>query len=110
MTEGLLGARGGSTFEIFSAGTHPRSVHPLVVRVMAKLDIDISEEAGHRAKGIEEFAPQHPMDLVITVCDETQETCPFFSNAHRQIHWKFPDMRLLARSRNAWRSSDRSVI
>ena len=31
------------------------------------------------------------MDLVVTVCHEAQETCPFFPNARRQVHWGFPD-------------------
>jgi arsenate reductase len=91
MAEGLLRARGGSRFAVFSAGTHPTSVHPLAVRAMAELGIDISARAGHRAKGIEEFAGQPPMDLVVTVCDEAAEECPFFPGARRQEHWGFPD-------------------
>ena len=42
MAEGLLHARGGQRFRVFSAGTHPRAVHPLAVKVMAGLGIDIS--------------------------------------------------------------------
>jgi arsenate reductase len=63
----------------------------MAVKVIRELDIDISEQAGHCAKGIEEFAGQPPMDLVVTICDEAAETCPFFSNARRQVHWGFPD-------------------
>ncbi len=91
VAEGLLRARGGTRYQVFSAGTHPRSVHPLAVKAMAELSIDISEAAGHRAKGIEEFADQPPMDLVVTVCDEAAEECPFFPNARQQRHWSFPD-------------------
>lgn len=91
MAEGLLRAQGSERYEVFSAGTHPRSVHPLAIRVMAELGIDISEAAGHRAKGIEEFTHQPPMDLVVTVCDEAAEECPFFPSARRQEHWGFPD-------------------
>ena len=91
MAEGLLRARGGARFAVFSAGTHPRAVHPLAVRAMAEIGIDISEAAGYRAKGIEAFADQPPMDLVVTVCDEAAEECPFFPGARRQEHWGFPD-------------------
>lgn len=88
MAEGLLRARGGSVFEVLSAGTEPRSVHPLAINVMQELGIDISD---HTAKGIEAFATEPPMDLVVTVCHEAQETCPVFPNARRQVHWGFPD-------------------
>ncbi len=76
---------------MFSAGTHPRTVHPLAIKAMAELGIDISEQAGHRAKGIEEFEAEPSMDLVVTVCDEAAEECPYFPRARRQEHWGFPD-------------------
>ena len=88
MAEGLLRARGGSAFEVLSAGTEPRSVHPLAIKAMQEIGIDISQ---HRAKSLEEFREQPPVDLVITVCDEAAEACPFFPNARRQEHWGFPD-------------------
>lgn len=88
MAEGLLRARGGSAFEVFSAGTEPRTVHPLAIRAMQEIGIDISE---HTAKGIDAFAAKPALDLVITVCDEAQEACPFFPNARKQVHWGFPD-------------------
>ena len=91
MAEGLLRARGGSRYQVFSAGTHPRRVHPLAIQAMAELGIDISAAAGHYAKGIADFANQPPMDLVVTVCDEAAEECPYFPNARRQEHWGFPD-------------------
>jgi arsenate reductase (thioredoxin) len=91
MAEGLLRARGGKRYEVFSAGTHPRGVHPLAIKAMAELGIDISEQAGHRAKGIEAFEGAPPMDLVVTVCDEAAEECPYFPRGRRQEHWGFPD-------------------
>ena len=91
MAEALLRARGGERWAVFSAGTHPRSVHPLAIRAMAELGIDLSEAAGYRAKSLEEFTHQPPMDLVVTVCDEAAEECPFFPGARRQVHWGFPD-------------------
>jgi arsenate reductase len=90
MAEGLLRARGGERFRAFSAGKHPRTVHPLAIAAMAEIGIDISEAAGHYAKGLDAFARQ-TFDLVVTVCDETAEECPFFPGARRQEHWGFPD-------------------
>src|SRR5690348_18205585 len=37
-----------------------------------------SATAGHRAKSLDEFAGW-PMDLVVTVCDDAAEGCPFFA-------------------------------
>jgi arsenate reductase len=91
MAEGLLRARGGGRFAAFSAGTQPRAVHPLAIRAMAELGIDISAAAGHRAKPMGEFDGQPPMDLVITVCDDAAEACPHFPGARHQRHWSFPD-------------------
>ena len=91
MAEGLLRARGGSRYAVFSAGTEPRTVHPLAIRAMAELGIDISAAAGHRAKSMSEFYDQPPMDLVVTVCDDAAEACPHYPRARRQQHWSFPD-------------------
>lgn len=90
MAEGFLRARGGGHYAALSAGTHPRTVHPLAIRAMAELGIDISEVAGHRAKSLDEFVGQ-PIALVVTVCDDAAEECPFFPAARRQEHWSFPD-------------------
>jgi arsenate reductase (thioredoxin) len=91
MAEGLLRARGGARYAVFSAGTEPGAVHPLAIRAMAELGIDISAAAGHRAKSMTEFYDQPPMDLVITVCDEAAEACPHYPRARRQLHWTNPD-------------------
>lgn len=90
MAEGFLQAHGGPRYEVFSAGTHPRSVHPLAIRAMAEVGIDISEASGHYAKSLTQFEGQS-IDLVVTVCDEAAEECPFFPGAQRQEHWSFPD-------------------
>ncbi|MEO7002522.1 MAG: arsenate reductase ArsC [Ktedonobacterales bacterium] len=90
MAEGFLQARGGGRYAAFSVGTHAREVHPLAVRAMAEVGIDISAAAGHRAKSLDAFAGQ-VFDLVVTVCDEAAEECPFFPGARRHEHWGFPD-------------------
>lgn len=91
MAEALLRARGGNRYIVFSAGTHPTRVHPLATRAMAELGIDLSDAMGYHAKPLDAFADQPPMDLVVTVCDEAAEACPFYPNARQQEHWSFPD-------------------
>jgi arsenate reductase len=54
---------------------------------MAELGIDIS---GYRSKGVDEFM-EKTFDLVITVCDNAREACPFFPGAHKQVHQGFEE-------------------
>jgi arsenate reductase (thioredoxin) len=90
MAQGLLNARGGGRYHAESAGTAAGALHPLAVRAMAEIGIDISAAAGHRAKPMSEFMGQ-VFDLAVTVCDEAAEACPAFPGARRQLHWSFPD-------------------
>ncbi len=87
MAEGLLRALGGDRFEAFSAGTEATHVRPLAVRVMAELGIDISHQ---ESKTLERYLGE-PFDVVITVCDQANESCPIFLGAKRRLHWSFPD-------------------
>jgi len=87
MAEALLRRLGGSTFEVFSAGTEPKGVNPLTVRVLSEAGIDISRA---RSKSTGEFLGQ-PFDYVATVCDRARETCPYFPGARRRLHWSFDD-------------------
>jgi len=87
MAEGLLRHLGGSSFEVFSAGTRPSRVRPEAIQVMQEIEIDIS---GHRSKSVDEFAGQH-FDYVITVCDNAKESCPVFPATTKRIHWSLRD-------------------
>jgi arsenate reductase len=87
MAEGLLRDLGGDDFEARSAGTEATAVRPLAIAAMRELGIDIS---GQRSKSLDEYLGQ-PFDLVITVCDDAREACPFFPGARRQLHWSLPD-------------------
>src|SRR5437016_13161745 len=65
MAEGILRAAASDIIEVQSAGTKPAGfVHPLAIRVMAEIGIDISE---HRSKHLNEFLSQ-PVETVIMVC------------------------------------------
>ena len=87
MAEGLMNHLHGDRYQAFSAGTEPGTVHPLAVKVMAEIGIDIS---AHRSKHLREFAGRE-MDLVVTVCDNAREACPFFPGAKENRHESFPD-------------------
>jgi arsenate reductase len=87
MAEGLLRHMAGGRFEVSSAGTHPTTVRPEAVAVMAELGIDISR---HWSKSVDEFAGR-PFDWVITVCDHAKESCPVFPAGTERLHWSFAD-------------------
>ena len=86
LAEGLLRATAGDLFEVHSAGSKPAGyVHPLAIRVMAEIGIDIS---GHRSKSMNEFL-QTPIETVITVCGNAHESCPVFPHRATVIHRGF---------------------
>ena len=87
MAEGLLRHLAGDRFEVESAGTEATRVHPLAIRAMSELGIDL---AGHTSKTLDRFLRQ-PWDYVITVCDSANERCPVFPGATHRIHWSFDD-------------------
>jgi len=72
----------------FSAGTDPAGyIHPLAVRAMAEIDIDISDQ---RSTSVDEYR-HRAFDVVITVCDDAAESCPLWLGSGRLHHVGFPD-------------------
>ncbi len=87
MAEGLLNHFYGDRYQAFSAGTEPGAVRPLAVQAMAEIGIDISSQHSKHAR---EFVGSD-IDLVVTVCDNARESCPFFPGAKEKRHESFPD-------------------
>ncbi|MBI3780163.1 MAG: arsenate reductase ArsC [candidate division NC10 bacterium] len=87
MAEGFLRAIAGDRFEVASAGTEATRVHPLAIRAMGEVGIDVS---GHTSKTLEAFLDES-WDYVITVCDSANQRCPVFPGRTRRLHWRFDD-------------------
>lgn len=88
LAEGLLRSLAGDLFEVHSAGSKPAGyVHPLAIRAMAEIGIDIS---GHRSKSMNEFLTT-PVETVITVCGVADQACPIFPGQVNRHHWPFDD-------------------
>ena len=87
MAEGLLHALAGDRFEAMSAGTEATHVRPLAIRAMQEIGMDISEQ---ESKTLDRYLHEC-FDYVITVCDDANETCPFFPGAQSRLHWSFED-------------------
>lgn len=87
MAEGFLRARAGDRLEVASAGTEATRVHPLAVRAMDEVGIDLR---AHESKTVDGLSGQQ-WDWVITVCDSARERCPVFPGRPARLHWSFDD-------------------
>jgi arsenate reductase len=88
LAEGILQKALGDGYDVQSAGSKPAGyVHPLAIRVMQEIGIDIS---GHRSKHLNEFLNQ-PVETVITVCGNADQACPIFPGQVNRYHWGFDD-------------------
>jgi arsenate reductase len=90
MAEGLLRAKYGDRYEVFSAGTHQSRVSPRAIRVMQEIGIDISY---HRSKSLDEMSGM-TFDLAVTLCDRASQVCPVVTCAKKTMHHGFPDPHL----------------
>ena len=88
MAEGLVNHFLGESWQAHSAGTKPSGyVHPMAVKAMAELGIDI---ASNQSKSVEEFR-NIDFDRVITVCDHAAKNCPAWIGPGLVTHIGFPD-------------------
>ena len=86
IAEALLRNFAADKYEVVSAGTHPKGVHPKTFEVLSELGIDTT---GHTSKSIQQFIGQK-FDYVITVCDRARQHCPVFPGSE-PLHWGFDD-------------------
>lgn len=90
--EALLGSRGASRaagrVTAASAGSRPAArVNPYAEEELGRQGI---AWRGRQPKSLDDVEGEH-FDLVITVCDNAREACPFFPGATAQVHWGLPD-------------------
>ncbi|MGD8791374.1 MAG: arsenate reductase ArsC [Anaerolineae bacterium] len=88
MAEGLVDHFLGDEWRAYSAGTRPAGyVHPLAVKAMAELGIDISRQRSKSTDDVRDKA----FDMVVTVCDDAAENCPIWLGKGRKVHSGFED-------------------
>jgi protein-tyrosine-phosphatase len=87
MAEALAAHLSDGALRTASAGSHPKPLHPLAVRVMRARGIDIAHQ---RSKHLSEFGGER-FDHVVTLCDRVREVCPEFPGAPVLVHWSVPD-------------------
>jgi arsenate reductase len=84
MAETYMRSIAGDRYEIASAGTEPSRVHPLAIRAMQEIGIDIAHQSAKPFLG-------DVWHYVITVCDQANESCPIFPFPAQRLHWGLPD-------------------
>jgi arsenate reductase (thioredoxin) len=87
MAEGFARELGKGLVETYSAGISPQGVNPKAVAVMKEIGIDISKQ---QSKAIDPELLEK-MDVVITLCDNASESCPWTPPAIKRIHWSLKD-------------------
>ena len=73
--------------ESFSAGIKPGTIHPMSIRVMKELGLNISK---NRSKSVNEYYHSR-FDYVITMQDEARLNSPTFQGSHTKIHKSLED-------------------
>ena len=84
IAEGFAKKMLSNNLKIFSAGIEPKAIHPIAVKVMQEIGIDISQQW---SKNISEI-PIDKIDLVVTLCGDAAENCPIFLGKVKKIHWE----------------------
>jgi arsenate reductase len=88
LAEGILRQALGSGYRVASAGSKPAGyVHPLAIRVMSEIGIDLSS---HTSKHADEFLDQG-VETVITVCGNADQACPVYPGLVNRHHFPFDD-------------------
>ncbi len=87
IAEGYLRHFAGNRAEIYSAGIETHGVNPKAIEIMAEDHIDISTHTSNHVDAYSGLA----FDMVITVCDNANEVCPFFPGKIKRFHQNFPD-------------------
>jgi protein-tyrosine-phosphatase len=87
IAEALLDRFGAPDFGAASAGTSPKQVHELAVRVLAEIGIDWKQA---HAKPVQELLDRR-FDYVITLSNSAREDCPSLPGPHSSLHWHLED-------------------
>ena len=87
MAEGFAKHLGKGLLEVHSAGLIAAGVHPRAIAVMQEAGIDISRQ---RSKEIDQNL-LNTMDIVITLCDNAAEACPWTPPDIKRLHWPVDD-------------------
>ncbi len=87
MAHGYLASNLLGIADVYSAGVETHGVNPRAIKIMEEDGIDISH---HTSNNVNEYL-NIPFDLILTVCDNAKENCPYIPGKAKRIHHSFPD-------------------
>lgn len=87
MAEGFARELGKGLLEPYSAGLMPKGMHQKAVAVMKEIGIDISDQKSKTIDG----ELLGTMNVIITLCGNAEESCPYTPPEIRHIHWPIKD-------------------
>lgn len=76
----------------YSAGIETHGINPYAVKVCAELILDMSQCSSKHVDTLKEVK----FDVVLTVCDHANESCPLFIGLAQKLHHSFQDPPKLA--------------
>ncbi len=91
MAEGWMRHRAravGLEAEVVSAGTEATRVKPEAIEVMREVGIDLTR---HASKALPDVPDPWDFDVVLTVCDDANESCPVYPARTTRLHASVPD-------------------
>ena len=87
MAAGIVKHDFSGRIETYSAGTNPKGVSRLAIKVLDEIGIDISSETSDHLDKYRDMQ----FDYVITLCDDANENCPVFFGGTKRLHMGFTD-------------------
>jgi len=87
MAEGFAREFGSGFIEPYSAGLMPKGLNEKAIKVMKEIGIDISHQ---QSKSIDNELLRE-MDIIVTLCDNAAESCPWTPPDIKRMHWSLSD-------------------
>ena len=97
MAEGFCRNLYSDKINSYSAGVEVHGINPLAVEVMQEVSVDISKQQSTLFKALSDIK----FDVIITVCDNAANNCPYISSTVKIIHRQFDDPPFLAKNANS---------
>ena len=91
MAEAFLRKYGRDFFDAYSAGFHPKPIHPYTIKVMQEIGFDISKQQPKDLWELIRIKNEY-FGIAITVCNRgKEEDCPIIPGPSTRLDWNIED-------------------